>query len=118
MPDYFTTFAGIVLELLTLVAPNSPHLVDEVVQIGARAFNLSDAVVALMTEELLPAQRAAVAELPSPLSALERAGLACKFVGTMLKLGYAFLWQENFFPWSRIYLRGNQPLVWDVPTKL
>ncbi|EGB09438.1 hypothetical protein AURANDRAFT_63034 [Aureococcus anophagefferens] len=104
VPDYFTTFAGIVLELLTLVAPNSPHLVDEVVQIGARAFNLSDAVVAFMTDELLPAQRAAVAELPSPLSALERAGLACKFVGTMLKLGYAFLWQEYFFPWSRVYL--------------
>ena len=103
VPDYFTTFAAIVLELLTLVAPNSPHLVDEIVQIGARAFNLSDAVVAFMTEELLPAQRAAVAELPSPPSALERAGLACKFVGTMLKLGYAFLWQENFFPWSRIY---------------
>ena len=55
MPDYFTTFAGIVLELLTLVAPNSPHLVDEVVQIGARAFNLSENVVAFMTDELLPA---------------------------------------------------------------
>eukprot|EP00462_Mataza_sp_D1_P019372 CAMPEP_0175127334 /NCGR_PEP_ID=MMETSP0087-20121206/4333_1 /TAXON_ID=136419 /ORGANISM="Unknown Unknown, Strain D1" /LENGTH=415 /DNA_ID=CAMNT_0016409309 /DNA_START=128 /DNA_END=1375 /DNA_ORIENTATION=- len=95
MPQYFLTFSAIICNLLNLLLP--PELVDELVSALAKAFNLPPQDYDFITTTYLPTLRRATEYIK--LNKAQELSLALAGTGTVTKLMYAFLWQENVFPW-------------------
>jgi len=95
MPNYYVTFAALVGNVLSLIC--SDDTVDTIFDAMAEAFNLPPDMYDFMTETYFPTLRTATVEKGIALSRLERVGLAFKMSGTLVKMMYAFLWQEWVF---------------------
>jgi hypothetical protein len=98
-PQYFFTFSAIIVNCLTLVAPD--FLVDKLVPVLMSLFQLSDAVKTFILTKYIPSIRAATADVHLTLQ--EKAALMPKFAGTVLKLLWAFTWQECTFIYKQVY---------------
>merc|ERR1711971_415681 len=99
-PDYMSTFAGIVSTLLTLQLP--PEEVDNVIDILADAFSLPEDIKLFLEEHYLPEIRLATQDVH--VGILEKAQLELDFLATLIKLIYAFLWQEYALTSADIFL--------------
>jgi len=99
-PEYMLTFSGIICTLLTLqleadqVDSYLPPLMD--------AFNLPNETRAFIFDVYLPEIRAGTADVS--LGFLEHAQFQLNTVGTLIKLIYAFLWQEYALTDADIFL--------------
>lgn len=89
-PDYMLTFSGIVCTLLTLQLP--AEQVDTVLPVLMDAFNLPEEARAFVFDIYLPEIRVATADVS--LGFIDHAQFQLNTVGTLMKLIYAFLWQE------------------------
>jgi len=89
-PDYMLTFSGIVVTLLTLQLPEDQ--VDTVLPVLMDAFGLPEGTRAFVFDVYLPELRVGTADVS--LGYLEHAQFQLNTVGTLMKLIYAFLWQE------------------------
>jgi len=99
-PDYMVTFSGIICTLLTLQL--SDEQVDAVVPTLMDAFNLPDDIRSFMFDQYLPEIRLATADIN--LGLLEKGQFQLNTVGTLVKLIYAFLWQEYALTDADIFL--------------
>jgi len=99
-PDYMVTFSGIICTLLTLQL--SEEQVDSVVPTLMDAFNLPDEIRTFMFDQYLPEIRLATADIN--LGILEKGQFQLNTVGTLVKLIYAFLWQEYALTDAEIFL--------------
>jgi len=99
-PDYMVTFSGIICTLLTLQL--SEEQVDAVVPTLMDAFNLPDDIRSFMFDQYLPEIRLATADIN--LGVLEKGQFQLNTVGTLVKLIYAFLWQEYALTDADIFL--------------
>jgi hypothetical protein len=98
-PQYFFTFSAIIVNSLTLMLPD--WIVDKVVPLAMSAFGLEPDVRAFIEDKYLPTIREATADVHLTLS--EKAALLPKFAGTIMKLLWAFVWQEEIFPYKFLY---------------
>ena len=106
MPDYYLTFAALIGNVLNVLLP--AETVDTVIDAMAAAFGLPDEYLAFLDSQYLPTLRAATADKGIALTALEKASMGLKFTGTLIKIFYAFLWQEwvlTFGPKDELFLR-------------
>ena len=109
------TFAGLVTRLLTLQLP--PEQVDTLIDVLAEAFNLPDDMKQFLLDHYLPEVwmkirtksklilfkiRLATADVT--LGILENIQLELDTLATLIKLIYAFLWQEYVLTGSDIFL--------------
>lgn len=94
VPDYFLTFSTIIVNALTLIAPDD--VADEIINVAISAFGnlLSDDVRVFITETYVQNIRGAV---DFQLTLEEKEALVPIFLGTVLKLLWAFVWQEQTF---------------------
>jgi len=99
-PDYMVTFSGLFCTLLTLQL--SEEQVDAVIPVLMDAFNLPEEVRLFVIAEYLPEIRGATADIQ--LGLLEGAQFKLNTVGTLIKLIYAFLWQEYVLTSADIFL--------------
>lgn len=99
-PDYMMTFAGIVTTLLTIQLP--PDQVDTLIDVLAEAFNLPDDMKLFLLDHYLPEIRLATADVN--LGILDNIQLELDTLATLMKLIYAFLWQEYVLTGSDIFL--------------
>jgi len=99
-PDYMLTFSGIVVTLLTLQLPQDQ--VDAVLPPLMDAFSLPNDTRAFITDLYLPELRAGTADVS--LGFLEHAQFQLNTVGTLIKLIYAFLWQEYALTDNELFL--------------
>jgi len=100
MPEYTTTFSGLVCTLLTIGLEESAA--DMVISQLMDAFSLPELIREFITSEYLPEIRNATADLE--LGILEKAQLELDTAGTLIKLIYAFLWQEYVLTSADIFL--------------
>lgn len=98
-PQYYFTFGAIIINALTLIAP--PAVNDVLIPPLMSAFGLSDDVEKFLLNSFIPTIRDATADFS--LSLTQRVGLVSKFAGTLLKLLYAFMWQEQTFAYKAVY---------------
>lgn len=94
IPQYYITFSAIICNLFTLLMPEP--VVNDAVAVLSSAFNLSAEDTIFINSTYLPALRNATTHIK--LNVFQKIGLGLKGTGTVLKLGYAFLWQEWVFP--------------------
>jgi len=94
IPQYYLTFSAIFSNLFALVF--SPSTVETIVNELTSAFNLPPEDVEFVNKHYLPAVFNVTADIK--LSQLQKAQLLSKLAGTIVKLGYAFAWQEWVFP--------------------
>merc|ERR1719348_1692696 len=99
-PDYMLTFSGIICTLLTLQLPADQ--VDSYLPPLMDAFNLPEEARAFIFDVYLPEIRVGTADVS--LGFLEHAQFQLNTVGTLIKLIYAFLWQEYALTDSEIFL--------------
>jgi len=99
-PDYMLTFSGIICTLLTLQLPADQ--VDSYLPPLMDAFNLPEDARAFIFDVYLPEIRVGTADVS--LGFLEHAQFQLNTVGTLIKLIYAFLWQEYALTDSEIFL--------------
>jgi len=99
-PDYMMTFAGLVTTLLTIQLP--PDQVDTLIDVLAEAFNLPDDMKLFLLDHYLPEIRLATADVN--LGILDNIQLELDTLATLMKLIYAFLWQEYVLTGSDIFL--------------
>merc|ERR1719348_2085878 len=99
-PEYMTTFSGIVVTLLTLQLPEAQ--VDTILPTLMDAFSLPEETRAFVFDIYLPEIRAGTADVS--LGLLEHAQFQLNTVGTLIKLIYAFLWQEYALTDADIFL--------------
>merc|ERR1711907_845132 len=85
--DYYITFAGIIVNALTLLAPD--FINDVLIPPLMSIFGLSDEVKEFILKTYLPVIREANAKFN--LSLKEKAALVPKALGTVLKLIWAFM---------------------------
>lgn len=95
MPNYYLTFAALVSNVLNVLLP--AQTVDIIFDALAEAFALPEEDYAFMVEQYFPALRSATSEKRIRLSVPEKGALGLKFIGTLVKVLYAFLWQEWVF---------------------
>jgi hypothetical protein len=93
MPQYMVTFSAIISTWLTLLLPE--NVVDVAVQLLGEAFGLPQSDADFILKDYLPELRNATSAIK--LSSLEKMSLGLKGTGTVMKLVYAFCWQENTF---------------------
>lgn len=98
LPDYFFTFGGIVINCFTLLAPNS--VTDAVIPPLIALFGLLPDAQKFLTETYVETIRGAV---DFKLTLAQKKELLPKFIGTLLKLFYAFVWQEHTFIYSFVF---------------
>jgi len=98
-PQYFFTFGAIIVSALTLIAPDAIN--DKLIPPLMSAFNLSPEVQTFLLDTYVPTIRGAMAGVKLTLA--EKVSLVPKFLGTVLKLLYAFMWQEQTFVYKAIY---------------
>merc|ERR1740131_859029 len=99
-PDYMLTFSGIVVTLLTLQLPQDQ--VDAVLPVLMDAFSLPNETRAFVFDVYLPEIRAGTTDVS--LGFLEHAQFQLNTVGTLVKLIYAFLWQEYALTDNELFL--------------
>merc|ERR1719244_1772782 len=99
-PDYMLTFSGIICTLLTLQLPDSQ--VDVALPSLMDLFNLPEEARTFIFDHYLPEIRAATEDIS--LGLLEKAQFQLDTVGTLIKLIYAFLWQEYVLTDADIFL--------------
>jgi len=99
-PDYMLTFSGLVCTLLTLQLPQDQ--VDAIVPPLMDAFGLPDDARAFIFDNYLPEIRLATADIS--FDSLELGHFQLNTVGTLMKIIYAFLWQEYALTDSDIFL--------------
>lgn len=99
-PQYMSTFSGIICNVLTLLF--SPETVDEIVPQLMDLFGLPEEDRTFILEHYLPELRVAMADVN--LGILEKTQLELNFGGTLVKLLYAFLWQEYVLTGADIFL--------------
>jgi len=99
-PDYMLTFSGLVCTLLTLQLPEDQ--VDTIVPPLMDAFGLPDDARAFIFDHYLPEIRLATAEVSIGL--LQKAQFELNTVGTLMKIIYAFLWQEYALTSNDLFL--------------
>jgi hypothetical protein len=95
MPDYYLTFAALVVNVFNLIM--TPDMLMKVFQVMASAFNLPEEYVEFMEQSYIPTLQKATNEKQISLNSVEKTTLAFKMTGVMVKLFYAFLWQEWVF---------------------
>jgi len=98
-PQYYFTFGAIIINALTLVAP--PAVNDVLIPPLMSAFGLSDDVKTFLLSKFIPTIRDATADIN--LSLKQRTALVSKFAGTVVKLLYSFMWQEQTFVYAAVY---------------
>jgi len=98
-PQYYFTFGAIIINALTLLAP--PAVNDVLIPPLMSAFGLSDEVQKFLLNTFIPTIRDATADIN--LSLKQRGELVSKFAGTLVKLLYAFMWQEQVVKYNAIY---------------
>jgi hypothetical protein len=98
-PDYFFTFGALIINALTLVMPD--RISDGIIKLAMSLFGLSPQAQAFLVDSYVPTIRGAMANLHLTLK--EKAVLSEKFVGTVLKLLFAFVWQEGVFKYGILY---------------
>lgn len=98
-PQYFFTFGAIIVNALTLVAPDVIN--DQLIPLLISLFGLSDDVKDFLINQFVPTVRGAMKDVK--LSLAEKAQMLPKFAGTVLKLLWAFTWQEGVFPYKQVY---------------
>jgi hypothetical protein len=103
---YFITFAAIVGNALSLIFP----------------WTLAYFLVKILAELLIPKEDAAfivdhyLPELKDAISGInvshaDRKSLAFRGIGTLIKIGYAFMWQEFFIPLNLLYNEITLPIA-------
>eukprot|EP00811_Abedinium_folium_P028354 NODE_4383_length_1898_cov_5.438171.p1 GENE.NODE_4383_length_1898_cov_5.438171~~NODE_4383_length_1898_cov_5.438171.p1 ORF type:complete len:486 (-),score=119.10 NODE_4383_length_1898_cov_5.438171:274-1731(-) len=98
-PNYYITFAAIIVDCLTLLVPD--FLSDKLIPVLIGLFGLDDSVKAFILTEYVPTVRASMAAVQ--LTSAEKAALVPKFAGTLMKLFWAFTWQEATFHYPLLY---------------
>jgi len=99
-PDYMVTFSAIICTLLTLQQPTEQ--VDAIIPLLMDAFNLPEDARTFILEEYLPEIRNSTADIQ--LGLIEKPRLQLNTLGTLMKLMYAFLWQEYVLTDADIFL--------------
>merc|ERR1711998_702161 len=92
VPDYFFTFATIVVNALTLMLPDA--VADEVINVLVGLFStmLPPDVKVFLTQTYLHNIRGAI---DFQLTLQEKEAMVPVFLGTVIKLLWAFVWQEQ-----------------------
>jgi len=100
VPDYFFTFACIIVNGLTLILPKD--IEDEVINVAIALFSnmLPPEVKTFLTDQYLPTFRAA---MTFQLTLEEKEAMVPVILGTVMKLLWAFVWQEQTFLYSFIF---------------
>lgn len=98
-PQYFLTFGAIIINGLTLFAPDSVS--DEIIKLASSLFKLSPKVTAFLEDSFVPTIRGSMANIQLTLA--EKATVVSKGVGTLVKLLYAYFWQECQFKYGILY---------------
>jgi len=99
MGQYFFTFTAIIVNSLTLLLPDA--LGDKVIPTLMSLFQLEEDVQSFILEEYVPTIRAATSDVHLTMD--EKSTLLTKFAGTLVKLLYAFVWQEEIFQYKLVY---------------
>jgi hypothetical protein len=86
------TFAALVVNILNLIV--TPEMLENIFVILAAAFNLPEIYSDFMLNQYIPLLHKVTAEKEISLNQVEKTALAFKFGGVMVKMLYAFLWQE------------------------
>ena len=95
--DYLVTFTGIVSFYLSIV---SPTLANTLVPILVDLFGLPDELRTFIEESHLPEVRAVLEPIDIPVS--DRLRIFKKSLTPIIKLVYAFIWQEQAFPFGDV----------------
>jgi len=100
VPDYFFTFACIIVNGLTLILPEAVE--DEVINVAIKLFStmLPPDVKSFLTDQYVPTFRAA---MTFQLTLKEKEAIVPVFLGTVMKLLWAFVWQEQTFLYPFIF---------------
>lgn len=123
VPDYFFTFSTIIVNALTLMAPDS--VADVIINVALKLFGnmLSPEVAKFITETYVENIRGATTDFQ--LTIQEKEALVPVFLGTVMKLLWAFVWQEQTFVYKFEFnaewnLAGNlvTPSVFKLANKL
>lgn len=109
LPNYYTTFAGIVCSTMTLAFDDA--IVDSIIPPLMDLFNLPQEIRDFINNQYLPEIRALTADIRIGL--LEKVQLIGNFASTMVKLLYAFVWQEQTLDIPFVFdpeanVRGNE----------
>jgi hypothetical protein len=109
--DYFITFAAIISTVFSLVMPW--FLVEfSITQLANLLIPKDDA--AFIINQYLPELKNAVKNVK--VSTEDQTALVYMFGGMLMKIGYAFLWQEFFIPLPSLYgPLPNQLGAWAMP---
>jgi hypothetical protein len=101
VPDYFFTFSTIIVNGLTLILPDA--VADEVINIAIALFStmLPPDVKDFLTNKYLPNVRGAMDQFQLTLK--EKEALVPVIAGTIMKLLWAFVWQEQTFLYPFIF---------------
>jgi len=99
VPGYYMTFAAIVINCLSLIAPDAIN--DKLIPLAMSVFGISHLDQKFLMQTYLPALRGALAGVPMTFE--ERAALVPKMLGTLMKLLYAFIWQEHLVRYGALY---------------
>jgi hypothetical protein len=98
-PDYFFTFGAIAINALTLIFPDA--ISDKIIHTVMPWFDFSPEAQAFLVDSFVPTIRSATSNLH--LTIKEKTTLLSKGAGTVIKLLYAFAWQEHFFKYGLLY---------------
>ena len=94
--DYEITFGCIVDLVLRLTLPS--NIVDQLLPFLVDLFGLPEDDAYFLESIYDPQLKSTLEEAGVDLNEEDKTTLLRRFTGTLLKLMYAFLWQENFFP--------------------
>lgn len=99
--DYYAVFGAIVTSMLNLIFPE--EIADPLVKLIATIVAGKDEAK-FLTQKYAPTFRNATKDVK--LSVVTKASLALRGAGTVMKLVYAFLWQEKMIPWFGLHDAG------------
>ena len=99
--NYYGIFGAIVTSMLNLVFP--AEIADPLVKLIATIVAGKDQAE-FLTQKYAPTFRNATKDVK--LSLATKASLAMRGTGTVMKLVYAFLWQEKMIPWFGLHDAG------------
>ena len=122
VPSLFLSFAGIFGNIATLLLP--PELIDSILPIFLNLFGVNAEYQDFFLNHFLPVIRNATADFY--LDAQQKTILIKNTVGTLIKLFYAFVWQEKILYIGDIILTPEAntlgaillPLINDVGNSL
>ncbi|KAF2365485.1 hypothetical protein FHG87_003769, partial [Trinorchestia longiramus] len=110
IPDYYLSFAGIFCTAATVGLP--PEIVDQYLPVVAGAFGLPDEFLTFIQNDYLPELRNLTSTLK--LSIVEETKFLENLIGTLVKLVYAFVWQEQVLTDNPVLLEPDaNALGWE-----